>query len=402
MIELPPGSKTETVKKLAAALDNVTGKRPVDNRMRIEFLRALGELNDPAAAEVLTKVMLRQSEEQNFLINNLAVEQIGRLAEPSTVPALMEALYLFDPTNPGNRLTQTVPAALVQIGKPALPPLLKVVRGEDEKALAQTKAWIEAVRQRAPQAAEQMVAQAEMKKEAIFALGTLGFPEAIDPLIAAASDADKGVQLGAAVALAQINRADSDSERIRNVVIKVYDSQEKIQRMQALRAMQHLYDPGAQPFFLKVAKTPEEELPDLRVIALNAYAMLANKAEAAQAKALISSDTSPYKETFEQQNNTLLAAAEVCDQDLGLLDQEARRQGRERGAQGRLHARAPWTRTARGFDGADQQDRPPEGNGARRRAECARLRGGQRFAQKAWRRSNSCARPKRAVPAGTT
>ena len=316
VIELPPGSKTETVKKLADALDNVTGKRPVDNRMRIEFLRALGELNDPGASEVLTKVMLRQSEEQNFLINNLAVEQLGRLADPSTVPALMEALYLFDPTNPGNRLTQTVPAALVQIGKPSLPPLLKVVRGEDEKALAQTKAWIEAVRQRAPAAAEQMNPQAEMKKEAIFALGTLGFPESIDPLIAAASDSDKGVQLGAAVALAQINRADSDSERIRNVVIKVYEAQEKIQRMQALRAMQHLYDPGAQAFFLKVAKTPEDELPDLRVIALNAYAMLANKAEAAQAKALIAADNSPYKDTFEQQNNTLLAAADACDQDL--------------------------------------------------------------------------------------
>ncbi|MFT3922387.1 MAG: HEAT repeat domain-containing protein [Myxococcales bacterium] len=316
VIELPPGSKTETVKKIAGALDNVTGKRPVDNRMRIEFLRTLGELNDPAASEVLTKVMLRQSEEQNFLINNLAVEQVGRLADPATVPALLEALYLFDPTNPGNRLTQTVPAALVQIGKPSLPPLLKILRGEDEKALAQTKAWIEAVRQRAPQAAEQMKAEAEMKKEAIFAIGTLGFPEAIDPLIAAASDADKGVQLGAAVALAQINRNDSDSDRIRAVVTKVYDSQEKIQRMQALRAMQHLYDPGAQPFFLKIAKTPEDELPDLRVIALNAYAMLANKAEAAQAKALIAGDDSPYKQTFEQQNNVLLAVAEVCDQDL--------------------------------------------------------------------------------------
>jgi HEAT repeat protein len=316
-IELPAGSKTETVKKLAAALDNVTGKRPVDNRMRIEFLRALGELNDPAGSEVLTKVMLRQSEEQNFLINNLAVEQVGRLADPSTVPALLEALYLFDPTNPGNRLTQTVPAALVQIGKPALPPLLKVLRGEDEKALAATKAWIEAVRQRAPQAAEQMNAQAEMKKEAIFALGTLGFAESIDPLIAAAADADKGVQLGAAVALAQINRADSDSDRIRNVIVKVYESQEKIQRMQALRAMQHLYDPGAQGFFLKIAKTPEDELPDLRVIALNAYSMLATKAEVAGAKAVIAgSGDSGYKETFEKQNNVLLAAAEECDQDL--------------------------------------------------------------------------------------
>lgn len=98
--DIPADKKTEVVKKLADALDRVSGKRPVDNRMRVEFLRAIGELNDPAASEVLTKVALRQSEEQNFLINNLAVEQLGRLADPSTVPALVEALYLFDPSDP--------------------------------------------------------------------------------------------------------------------------------------------------------------------------------------------------------------------------------------------------------------------------------------------------------------
>ena len=89
------------------------------------------------------------------------------------------------------------------------------------------------------------------------------------------------MQLGAAVALASINRADADTARIREVMLKIYDSQEKIQRMQVLRAMQHLYDPGTLPFFLTTAKAPEEELPDIRVIAANAYALLANKAEAA-------------------------------------------------------------------------------------------------------------------------
>jgi HEAT repeat protein len=316
VIEIPADKKEQVVKKLAEALDRVSGKRPVDNRMRVEFLRALGELNHPAASEVLTKVALRQSEEQNFLINNLAVEQLGKLADPATVPALVEALYLFDPADPRNRLTAAVPAALVRIGKPALPPLVKVLKGEDPKALASTKAWIEAVRQRAPQAAEQMNANAEMKKEASFALGTLGFPEAIPPLLEAAGDADKGVQLGAAVALAQVNRAESDTPKIREVLTKTYQNQDKMQRMQVLRAMQHLYDGGLQPFFLQVAKAPEEELPDIRVIALNAFAMLANKAEAAQAQALIAADKSPYKQAFESQNAHLLKAASECDQEV--------------------------------------------------------------------------------------
>lgn len=316
VIDIPADKKEEVVKKLATALDRVSGKRPVDNRMRVEFLRALGELNHPAGAEVLTKVALRQSEEQNFLINNLAVEQLGKLADPATVPALVEALYLFDPADPRNRLTATVPAALVRIGKPAMPALIKVLNGEDSKALASTKAWIEAVRQRAPAAAEQMNATAEMKKEASFALGTLGFPEAIPPLLQAAADEDKGVQLGAAVALAQVNRAEADTAKIRDVLIKTYQNQDKMQRMQVLRAMQHLYDGGLQPFFLTVAKTPEDELPDIRVIALNAFSMLANKAEAAQATALISADKSPYKQAFESQNAALLKVAAECDQDI--------------------------------------------------------------------------------------
>jgi len=244
----------------------------------------------------------------------LAVEQLGALADPSTVPALIEALYLFDPANPGNRLTATVPAALVRIGKPALAPLVKVLEGKDTKALAASKAWIEAIRQRNAGAAEQMNAAAEMKKEAEFALGTLGFSESIPPLMVAATDPDKGVQLGAAVALAQINRSDAETPKIREVIVKIYDGQEKVQRMQILRAMQHLYDPGLQPFLLTVAKAPEEELPDIRVIALNAYAMLANKAEAATAKAFIASDKSPYKGTFESQNAALLKAAAECDE----------------------------------------------------------------------------------------
>jgi HEAT repeat protein len=316
VLQLPPADKTKAVQALAKALDRVSGKRPVDNRMRIEFLRALGDLNDPAAAEVLTRVALRQSEEQNFLINNLACEQLGKLADPSTVPALVEALYLFDPADPRNRLTQAVPAALVRIGKPALAPLVNVLEGKDSKALANSKAWIEAIRQRAPQMAEQMNANAEMKKEASFSLGTLGFSEAIPPLITAAGDADKGVQLGAAVALAQINRTEAETPKIREVLLNTYKSQEKIQRMQVLRAIQHMYDPGLQPFLLATAKAPEEELPDIRVIALNAYAMLANKAEAAQAKALIAADKTPFKGTFESQNNGLLTVASECDEQL--------------------------------------------------------------------------------------
>ena len=322
VLDVPADKKGEIVKKLSEALERVTGKRPVDNRMRIEFITTLGALNDKAAVDALTKVVVRQSEEQNFLINNLAVQQLAKLGDPASVPALMEALYLFDPSNPANRLNKAVPLALVRIGRPALEPLLKVVKGEDPKALAATKQWIEAIRQRAPQAVENMKPEAEMKKEAIYALGQLGLPEATEPLLKLTSDSDPGVALGSAAALASIHRSDADTARIREALTKTYQAQEKISRMQLLRAMQHLYDPGLQSFLLGVARAPEEELPDIRVIALNAYSLLANKAEAQEAQKLIAADDSPYKANFEQQNKALLEAAVACDQDVACWTQK--------------------------------------------------------------------------------
>jgi hypothetical protein len=130
------------------------------------------------------------------------------------------------------------------------------------------------------------------------------------------------VALGAAAALASIHRSDADTPRIREALTKTYQAQAKISRMQLLRGMQHLYDPGLQSFFLGVAKAPEEELPDIRVIALNAYSMLANKAEAQEALKLIAADDSPYKANFEQQNKALLEAAAACDQDLACWTQK--------------------------------------------------------------------------------
>ena len=315
-LDIDGGQRTEAAKKLAEALDRVSGKRPVDNRMRIEFLNALGTLGDPAALEVLINVATRQSEEQNFLINNLAVEKLGALADPGAVDALIKALFLFDPNNPAQRLNSTAPAALVQIGKPSLAPLLKVLAGDHPEAEAIATQLIEAIRDRAPEAAATMTAKGEMAIEASNALGTMGYAAAIAPLIEATKSEDQRVALGAVVAIAQINRTDADTAKIRQAMNAVYQAQPKPQRMQVLRAVQHMYDGGSQGWLLGIAKKRDEELPDIQIIAMNSYALLANKAEAAKAQAAINADSGPYKVTFEKQNNALIAAANECDEDL--------------------------------------------------------------------------------------
>lgn len=309
-------NKGEVAKKLAASLERVTGKRPVDNRMRIEFLRTLGAIGDKAATPVLEKVALRQSEEQNFLINNLAVEQLGLVADPASVKTLVNALFMFDANDPRQRLNRQAPNALVRLGRAPLQPLLDTLALKNPEALKLSNAWIAAVKERAPQMAAQFNAESEVLKETAHALGVLGFREAIDPLIEVSKNEDPGVQLAAAVALASINRSAGDTKKVRDAMLAVYEAQPKIQKMQVLRAMQHMYDEGTLPFLLKVAKTPEQELPDIPIIAMNAYALLADKPEASRAQAAIEADKGPFKPTFKKQNDSLLTVAQACDKDL--------------------------------------------------------------------------------------
>jgi HEAT repeat protein len=169
-----------------------------------------------------------------------------------------------------------------------------------------------------------------VNNEAGHALGELGLREAIPTLIAESrftDDTDDNTKaiagarrMGAAIGLARIHRDPGDDQTVREAIQAVYQKADKEPRMQLLRAMQHLFDPGVQPFLLTVARTPEDELPDIRVIALNAFSLLANAAEAQQARALIEHEPGPedggFKTTFTEQNDKALTAAAECNEDL--------------------------------------------------------------------------------------
>ena len=146
--------------------------------------------------------------------------------------------------------------------------------------------------------------------------------EALDPLLAEAElqgDDNSGRRLGAAVALVSLHVTPEQRGRIREVLKRVYGQAEKVTRMQLLVAMQHMVDPGLLDFMLAQARQPEDELPDIRVIALKSYSLLANKSEAAAARALIDREPGPedggFKQNF-QENMPALAAANECDQDV--------------------------------------------------------------------------------------
>lgn len=326
-LELDDAQKGEVVAAISGALDRVSQNRGVDNRMRIEFLRALGAMGDRRATPALTRVLLRQSESQDFLINRLAAEQMGRIADPESVPALIKALYLFGPNNPAMRMNDVAAQALVRIGRPALEPLLATMRGENTEANQIAVQYIAAVRQRDANAAGMMSQQSIISNESAFALGQLGFREAIDPLIAESrtgaggelAPADAGRVMGAAIALVSINRDESDTQRIREALLAVFNRVELASQMQLLVGMQHFMDPGLLPFFLEKAQRPrraDDEIPDQRILAYRAYAFLASGDEIAALRRLQQAEPEGITRDAWADFDPILAAAEECNADL--------------------------------------------------------------------------------------
>ncbi len=322
-MDLPDGKSKQVVSAISGALSKVTQSRGVDNRMRIEMIRALGALHDRSATSVLTKVATTQSENQNFLINRLAAQQLGRLGDPAAVPAMIKGLFLFAPSQPRMRMNDVAAEALVRIGRPSLAPLLKVLRGEHEAANAIAKTYIDAIRQRDARAAGQMSVRAVTSSEATFALGALGFRDALAPLIKETEGGDRARATNAVIALVRLGLRKSDIPRVRGVITKVFEEtpsnlEGAAARAQLISAIRHMYDPGMLPFILK-QMADREQHPQVRIEAATSYAMLANKSEAkelrqATAREPASTDGG-YRENFAK-NERALAAAVECNSDV--------------------------------------------------------------------------------------
>lgn len=325
-MEIPKAEKPKVVDALSKALEKVTGTRPVDNRMRVQFLRTLGSTGDPSATPILTKIATNQSEAQNFLINKLAAQQLGALGDPTAVATMVKCLFLFAPENLNLRMNDVAAEGLVRIGKPSLEPLLHVLKGDHDEANAIAKTLIAAVKEVNPGAAAGLTTQMITGAEASFALGALGLREALDPLIGETQSSDWRRKLNGAIAIVRLNLNDSDLPRVREVLLRVYNEMpdgstaDGIQaRGQLIGAIRHLYDDGMFDFFSTIVRN-EDAHADLRISAARAYALLANKADAANLRGIIastkSSEDGGYREKFAE-NEPLLKAAEACDSDVG-------------------------------------------------------------------------------------
>ncbi len=313
-IDIPADKRGEVIDKICAALKRVQGARGVDNRMRKGFIEVLGKLRDKRATPTLVEIALRQDESQNFLFNKLAAQQLTKIADPAAVDSLVKALYMFDPKQPMMRMEEDAEAALVAIGKPALEPLLKVVRGENKDVGKLVDLSIEAFRRKDQEVAAKMNRDTLIAREAVLALGRLGFRDALDTLIKETEADDPDRRMTAALALVSINREPGDTQRIVDAMTKVYDKSDKQARPQLLVAFRHLYADEAMPLLLKVAKTHESELPPVQAYGWLSYALMANKEEAANLGPILEKEDLIKPQLVDYQ--VAIKAAEQCDKNV--------------------------------------------------------------------------------------
>jgi hypothetical protein len=321
VLDVPADKKDELAAALGVSIEKVRQARPIDNRMRVEMIRALGSLETRAATPILTKIATAQVEEQNFLINRLAAQQLGQLADPAAVEPMIQALFLFAPNNPGMRMNDVAAETLVRIGRPSLEPLLALLRGDNAQANAIAEAYIAAVRQRDEQAASQMSVQQVVGSEATFTLGALGFPEAFDALLAETAAADTFRKVNGSIALVRLNLSDAQVTQVRDTLRTVYngttnDFEGVAFKAQLIAAMRSLYDEGFLPFFLEQVSNADLH-PQVRLEAVNAYALLASKTEMQALDQWLQRNTEDaYYENFRTTVAKPSEVANECDLDL--------------------------------------------------------------------------------------
>ncbi len=311
--DVPADRRGEVIDAICKALKRVEGARGVDNRMRKAFIEVLGKLKDKRATETLIEVALTQEESQNFLFNKLAAQQLVGIADPSAVDAMVKALYLFDPNNPMMRMMEDAESVLVAIGKPAIEPLVKTIKGENEEVNKLVELSIETFRRKDADVAAKMNKDALVARESVLTLGKLGFPEALDTLLAETKEVHKDRRATAALALTSIAASEADTRRIFDAMVEVYEKSDKQARPQLLVAFRHLYADQVMDFLHGVAKTTERELPPVQMYGFVSYSLLANKAESVNLGPILEKEEI-IKPHIEEYRVTIKAAQE-CDKD---------------------------------------------------------------------------------------
>jgi HEAT repeat protein len=173
------GSTGTLITELTKLMDdpkNDAGKEA--GRLRMELIDTLGELEAVDAVPLLVKALKQTKENQPVAVHRQAAKSLGMIGDPSAVDALLTASFRVPDVPSTTDIFNRTFLALVSIGKPALPGVLKMFRGEHVEVNEL--------------AAEHGLDVLGVQQTAAKILGGMGYSEPVEELIAFMPKADCG------------------------------------------------------------------------------------------------------------------------------------------------------------------------------------------------------------------
>ncbi|MBN1451854.1 MAG: HEAT repeat domain-containing protein [Anaerolineales bacterium] len=226
--------------------------------VRTSAAEALGLLGDARAVKPL-KTALKDKEPG---VRSVAAEALGRLGDARAVKPLIALLedstHIKVSSGTGYRnVNEYAGDALVQIGAPAVEPLLAAYKGKDGRVNSDVIRLLGRLGD--ARAVETLIAELEsnrlfgVRSAAAAALGRIGDPRAVEPLIAALQDRDILVRDSAAEALGQIG-----DPRAVNPLIAALEETSGVVRDDIAKALNKLNRTPPQPVPGKTNMDPQE------------------------------------------------------------------------------------------------------------------------------------------------
>jgi len=170
------GALITELTKLMDDPKNDSGKEA--GRLRMEIIDTLGELEARDAVPLLVKALKEPKDKQPVAVHRQAAKSLGMIGDPSAVDALLTASFRVPDVPSTTDIFNRTFLALVEIGRPALPGVLKMFRGEHVEVNEL--------------AAEHGLDVTGVQQTAAKILGGMGYKEPVEELVAFMPQADCG------------------------------------------------------------------------------------------------------------------------------------------------------------------------------------------------------------------
>lgn len=288
------------VEPLIKALQKPLSIKTRANIVKLEAMRSLAKIHDARAVPAIVKVLETPADEQDFFLNRVAAEELGNLGDARAVPALIRGMFMV---GRGADIYSQCRVSLLQIGKPAIQPLIEAHERKNAALEADAKKY-----EFRPGVIEQKTA---------LVLGDLRAKEAVPVMLAELKKPQKGDNhTGALYALGMVG----DKSTTKEIVGVLTDAKRDYKvRISAAEALNLLGDPSALPALLETAKKGDvvkdkQKYPDVRIAAAMAYARLGGPAEAAAFAPVAAAEKAAPEEFKEDAER--LELAKKCGKDL--------------------------------------------------------------------------------------